>query len=406
MTPEERLAKIYEAGKVFTPSAPIDDYALFAGRQKEIKKVVSAVSQKGQHIVVYGERGVGKTSLTNVLGVILDAIAGSSESVVRVNADSNSSAASLWRSVFREIPMATLKSKIGFSGEKTVEESEPLSELIPNNVSPEDIRHLFQTLESEFVIIFDELDRVKNKKTLASLSDTIKALSDHAVPVTLILVGVANSVEKLIANHPSIQRALVQIPMKRMAPADAREVITKGLERLGMIIDDNAANRIVDLCQGLPHYIHLLALNATREAIESDSNTISIDHVKKATALAVEQAEHSIKTAYHSAVLSSRGNLYPQVLLACALAKVDEMGFFFAGAVREPMKRIMKKEYGIAAFARHLTDFSSDKRGPIIEKSGSRGRFTYRFIDPTMQPYVIMKGLADGMIEEEFWDLS
>ncbi|HXB02778.1 MAG TPA: AAA family ATPase [Opitutaceae bacterium] len=407
MTREEQTKKIYEASQAFTPSSPVDDIDLFAGRQKEVQKIVGAIGQKGQHVVIFGERGVGKTSLTNVLSEILELIAPSDEYVIRVNADSSSTPASLWRSVLREVPLATARKKVGFSNEQEVQdETGTLADKIPDDVSPEEIRHLFQTLDSKFVIIFDELDRVKIKKTVASLSDTIKALSDHAVAVTLILVGVADSVEDLVQNHPSIERALVQIQMPRMTKAEGQELVTRGLKKFGMNIEDGALERIARLSQGLPHYTHLLALNAAKEAINADSDTIFISYVKTATMRAVEQAEQSIRKAYHAAVISSRGNLYPQVLLACALAEVDDLGFFKAGAVREPMKRITEKDYEIAAFARHLTDFCSKERGPILQKTGHRGRFRYRFINPTMQPYIIMKGLAEKMVEEEFWDLA
>jgi DNA-binding NtrC family response regulator len=50
-----------EAGTVFTPSAPINDKALFAGRIDQVRQVMDAVSQRGRHAVIYGERGVGKT---------------------------------------------------------------------------------------------------------------------------------------------------------------------------------------------------------------------------------------------------------------------------------------------------------------------------------------------------------
>jgi DNA polymerase III gamma/tau subunit len=54
-------------GEVFTPSAPIDNQALFAGRVNQLNRIIGAVSQRGQHAILFGERGVGKTSLANVL---------------------------------------------------------------------------------------------------------------------------------------------------------------------------------------------------------------------------------------------------------------------------------------------------------------------------------------------------
>ena len=59
----EKWAKYARVAEVFTPGAPIDSLDLFAGRIEQIKDVLTAVVQRGQHLVLYGERGVGKTSL-------------------------------------------------------------------------------------------------------------------------------------------------------------------------------------------------------------------------------------------------------------------------------------------------------------------------------------------------------
>jgi hypothetical protein len=42
------------------------------------------------------------------------------------------------------------------------------------------------------------------------------------------------------------------------------------------------------------------------------------------------------------------------------------------------------------------------------EKKGTGGemrRFQYKFVEPLMQPYVLMQGLADGLITEEHLDV-
>lgn len=51
---------------LFTPGAPIDEVALFAGRQNQIEKVRDTVLSKGRHALIFGERGVGKTSLASI----------------------------------------------------------------------------------------------------------------------------------------------------------------------------------------------------------------------------------------------------------------------------------------------------------------------------------------------------
>lgn len=68
------------------------------------------------------------------------------------------------------------------------------------------------------------------------------------------------------------------------------------------------------------------------------------------------------------------------------------------------MAMIMKKEYDIPSFARHLASFCKSERGSVLKKIGMKRRFRYRFTDPLMQPFVILKGLAGGMIDPSVVD--
>lgn len=383
---------------MFTPGAPINEYALFAGRTEQIKRVVNAVAQRGQHAVIFGERGVGKTSLANAIAELLRSV---DLHTARVNCSLDDDFTSIWKKALREIVMRSVVAGVGF-GRPTEERSQPLSAFLGNSVEPEEVRYLLQQFNQPALIIFDEMDRLTNPDTSRLLADTIKALSDNSVPVTLVLVGVADTVGDLIAEHASIERSLVQIQMPRMSIPELREIIDKGLARLGMSIQEEARARIAFMSQGLPHYTHLLALHATWAAIDANRQEITMDDVQAAIKNAVTDAQQSILDVYHRATRSPRrDNLYGQVLLACALARKDELGYFAASDVRKPMSMLMKRRYDIPAFARHLNDFCEKARGPVLQKSGTRRRFRYRFVNPLLQPFVIMNGLSKGFLTEE-----
>jgi hypothetical protein len=233
-----------------------------------------------------------------------------------------------------------------------------------------------------------------------AIADTIKTLSDNAISATIIVVGVADSVDDLIKEHYSIERALVQIQMPRMSPNERYEIIEKGLKHLKMTIEENAKKYISNLSQGLPHYIHSLALHAARVAIDKKTKHIVDAHIEIALEKALEGAQQSTKNLYHKAITSvKKNNIYAQVLLACSLAKTDSLGYFAAVDVREPLSSIMKKAYSIASFSRHLKDFCKEARGPILQQFGTKHRYRFRFANPLMQPYITMKGIKDGKIE-------
>lgn len=62
---KEELLKILN--KVFSPIAPIKRKDFFFGRRMQLDHIVDAINETGQHAILYGERGVGKTSLANIM---------------------------------------------------------------------------------------------------------------------------------------------------------------------------------------------------------------------------------------------------------------------------------------------------------------------------------------------------
>ena len=51
----------------FRPFAPITLPEFFAGRAEYIRRLDNAISAPGLHVALFGERGVGKTSLARLL---------------------------------------------------------------------------------------------------------------------------------------------------------------------------------------------------------------------------------------------------------------------------------------------------------------------------------------------------
>src|SRR5580692_6398479 len=102
---EQQEKYFYQAklSGAFTPSAPVNRLDLFSGRKAQLDRVTDVIFQRGQHAVIYGERGVGKTSLANVLADWLRALEKHNYQVVRQNCSAVSNFNSIWQGVFREL---------------------------------------------------------------------------------------------------------------------------------------------------------------------------------------------------------------------------------------------------------------------------------------------------------------
>jgi Cdc6-like AAA superfamily ATPase len=391
-----------KVGLVFRPSAPVDEEKLFAGRIDQMRRVADAVNQPGRHAVIFGERGVGKTSLVSVLSKRLGNPAGTL-AAVRVNCNSADDYSSLWHKVFSQFEIFESTRRMGFGQGQEEHTRVPLRNQLPEKITPSAVISALGLISTHSVpvIILDEFDRLAPEVTRL-VADTIKTLSDQNITSTLVLVGVADAVSQLISQHESTERALVQVPIERMTRDELNEILDKGLGVLDMTIDARSRSFITLISQGLPTYTHALALHAARAAIDEETSAINYEHTSSATLASLQDAEQSVRSLYDAALATPQGEtLYPAVLLACALVKCGELGFFSAGDVRMPLRAITgRNDIDIPNFAKHLKEFSQDVRGPVLQRTGGSHRVRYRFTKPLLQPYIIIKALAEKRITE------
>jgi len=407
---DPQIVRSVRLGEVFRPAAPIDRLQLFAGRSVQRHAVIDVILQPGRHAALYGERGVGKTSLALTLQEYLRSI-GEFVVAARENCDETDDFTSVWRKVFTSLRYEETKPPVGLSGEErrvTHTAGEQLQD--KPRLTPDDVKRVLGTVgqQSKLIVIIDEFDRISDREG-ALFADTIKTLSDQLVEATVILVGVADTVTTLIKKHESVERALAQIRVPRMSEDELTEIVRRGLAEVTMKIDPDAQRRIIALSHGLPHYTHLVALNSARRANNDNRLEITKQDVEAGIADAVEQAQETIVAAHHRALMSPRAtNILREVALACAVARSDDRGFFRASDVRGPLRIIADRpDIEVSRYMKHIDEFCEPVRGPILEKTGTPRNYRFRFINPLLQPYIIMDGMKKKLLDDaKFASLS
>lgn len=389
MTEDDWMAKWMELSDLFSPTTPVEELALFAGRIDQVKRLVEAVFQRGQHVLVHGDRGVGKTSLVNTCQARIFAHSKWAKFFV-VRCVKGDTYAQIWSRLFE--------------GFKFSDEDHPSDhwhgEPDPNSILK--IAQRFKASERP-IFMFDEFDRISDLDTKLKMAETIKMLSDAAPAATIVCVGVGSTIAELMAEHESAGRALKDIYMQRMSPDEIFEIVVKRLTRLGMTIDEAALKRIATLSRGMPGYAHLIGMYSGKAAVQRESLNVAIEDVAASLPTCIEEAYEKTRLAYRKAIDSTMpSSQHSEVLLACALAEQDEIGRFVSSAVREPISKIFGEPRTIASFTRHLGAFCLEQRGRVLEKEGSGKNIRFRFSDPMMQSYVIMRALFEKRIDYDW----
>ena len=393
----ELLERLQLVGRAFRPAAPVDRRDLFAGRVEQLAELLSVVAHPGQHAVVYGERGVGKTSLTTVTA---ETLRGSKLLAARATCDTSDDFTSVWRKALDEVALRTSKQGVGFAAAAREDVASAARLIGSEPATPHTVRRALQRIaqRGEIVVFVDEFDRLVDPAARTLFADTIKTLSDQLVSATIVLVGVADDVSELIREHASVERAIVQVHMPRMSREELQDIVTKGAAAAKMTVAKRAAERIAALSQGLPHYTHLLGQLAAQSALDSGRTEIRLADVDTAVRRAIGKAQQTISDAYREALAGTRGDLRPHVLLACALAESDEFGTFSPTDVRDPLTEVAGRPYDRQTFARHLEQLAADERGAVLHKRGTAGAARYRFANPLLQPYVLLRGVSEGRV--------
>ena len=401
-TQEDWDAARADITEAFSPGAPVQEKDLFSGRTSQISALVDAVNQRGRHAIVYGERGVGKTSLVNILALVMHRP--NKELIyVRVNADPSDTFTTLWKKVFKRMSYVTSNS----NGQQVTKK---ISDDFNAELSPDDVQLVLSDFTNNHIpiIVLDEFDRIKDQPTVHLIADSIKSLSDYSVNATVVIVGVAEDISSLTRGHESVTRALIQIRMPRMSPEEVKQLILTRYTRCGIQTDSDAVWKIIFLSRGLPYYAHLIAMNAARYSIDNKKTVVKHTDVDKALERSIVDLDQSIKEKYVMAIRSQRGDdtLYPTVLLACAFANTDELGRFQQSAVTSPLNKILPdKNYQPSTFALHMNAFCEAERGSVLQRFGAARNYRYRFSDPMMQPFVILKGLNEGRITDQIAEI-
>jgi Cdc6-like AAA superfamily ATPase len=268
----------------FTPSQPITDQKMFAGRREILTTLIRSIEDERLHVILYGERGIGKTSLLHVL-----AQAGREARylVVYVSCGSSSSFDETFRTVASEIPLMFHRDFGPTSSD--AEHGAMFASLLDE--TPVSVRQASdlcaKVADTRVLVILDEFDRCESQEFRRDIAEFLKNLSDRSVRVQLAIAGVAANLAELIQHRPTINRNIFAVEAPRMTPEEIRDLVGKGESASGLVFDEAAREMVVSVANGMPYSASLLSQHAGLAALSEGRTSVDDDDVSAALAEAM-----------------------------------------------------------------------------------------------------------------------
>ena len=279
-TASDRPAELRLNG-AFAPAQPIGDLRRFSGRAELVEHLIRAIEDRRMHVVIHGERGIGKTSLLHILAVL----ARDARYLVRYTSCSESSEFDdLFRQMMADVQLLYHREydPTSVEAEKGLTLADTFGDrpLTPTNLS----EVCAKLAGTRMLLILDEFDRASSSAFRNAVAELIKNLSDRSARVQIVIGGVAGNLVELIEHVPSIRRNVLGIPVGPMSIEDLAQIISNAEDISGIHFEDDARQALLQTANGSPYLINLIGHEAGHSALTRDSAEVSIQDIRKAIA--------------------------------------------------------------------------------------------------------------------------
>ena len=301
---------------IFVPSSPIRLRDQLRGREKDYERTLETLEIPGRSAFIYGERGVGKSSLAWTAAFGFNS---SDQEPIRVPCHPQITFGRLIGQIAKrmhdQLGDGKRAKKVTEIGLKTslvtlMQRIESQDDELPRTVEVNDAVELLEGLipkheRVQRVVIVDELDATNDPVFRSDIAYFIKQLGDAQARLKFIFAGIGENVSELLLHHESAQRCMATIKLDRLPMNVLRDIVVEGLKQIGTSIKDTTAYRIATLSDGFAHFTHLIGLKMALAALNEEVVPEDLDDARfleDAIRGAVEDSEAIVKESYDTAI--------------------------------------------------------------------------------------------------------
>ena len=407
---DEQLREILAEN--LTPSDTIKTPERLFGREKNLRTIDRALNSPGRQIFIYGDRGVGKTSLARTAAFLHSATA---SPPIYVMCGKNSSFSEVMNAVGNAlIPVEDRVEKpgsgggfnfsvpgVGGIGVTRSSRSPPLITAPQSlNEALDVVRYVASKRTGKTIIIIDEMERIETAAEREKFAEFIKNIPELGSDVRFIFGGIANDVNDLLQSHPSAGRILETINLARLHHSDLWQILTVVAQKLGVEMQQETLIRISQVSDGFPHYVHLIGESLFWSMFDDPAPLTKSGptHFKAGIEGALQRTEASLRAQYDKATQKYRNTAdYQEALWSLADSTSDRRQI--AEIYDSSYKWIVGKREGRTIMPRdrlnqRYLSLRKDTHARIVAGHGS-GWFSFR--ESIMRGYVRLRAEAEGI---------
>jgi hypothetical protein len=390
-----------------TPARAISSPQHLKGRANVLRQIDRSFNSPGKHIFIYGDRGVGKTSLAQTAAFIQQSSDSSpilvtcgGASFLSTVRDAVRSALPAGDAVFQKKIEHKLKTGIGGFGYDLTRSL--TSGVVPPIESVNDaiqlLKFVGESHSKEPVIVFDEFDQLPDDSQRKTCAEVIKQVSDQALNVRFVLCGIGTSLEDLIGVHLSTGRYLSPVQLQPLTQDARWEIIESAATALGVTVGRNFSLRIGQISDGFPSYVHLIGEQLLWAMFDDDEviGHCQQRHFGQGVSSAVAEAETTLKIIYEKAT-QKYSDTYQEVLWAVAdkhslrrqTSEIYERSYLPIMEDRHARRTLSKR-----VFSDRLNKLKTSRHGEIVV---SKGAGWYEFRENIVRGYVRPRAEKEGV---------
>lgn len=394
---------------ILSPTLPIRSVEFLRGREKELEIIRRALLMPGRHAFIFGDRGVGKSSLAHTAANMYQSSDGAP---ITVSGSADATFTSIIANVAYQalkrsrVDKISTKSSTSFSWRGlsfgSVEEVSPL-DFAAHLKTIGDAAGLLDEIgklhSREPVVVLDEFDTIADVAERNKFAALLKTIGDQEVPIKFIFTGVGTSLADLLGAHQSAYRQLTTVELGRLGWDGRREIAMESAHAFGLDLDVNMSYRIAIVSDGYPYYIHLIMEKMLWEAFTSENavDVLGPEHYLAGLNAATGEITAELQRPYQKAVLY-RSREYESVVWATADGDdlQADIAMMYTSYEMVCQKRMEPATLTRAKFGERLRQLRQPSYGSILKAmDGRAGWYTYH--EKMLRGYVRMQAEASGV---------